>query len=831
VILAWRWNLGRLDVIRAQRKELRDHRRLGDKEIRLLQVGGSARLSAYGRRVFQHGFHGAHADELAAVEEGVAIGGIAGARRATTDAPPTGIEGRLTGRTRLTVWLGAAVVLLIGSRSILTGPLPAVGQFAPLPSWTATWAQFGAGWHPSGVGTTAPASPALALIGLVGTVLFAGMGLTQIILVFACLPLGAWGMVRLLRPFGSQRASMVAGLAYLAMALPYNALALGRWGALVVYAGIPWVLARLFRATGAAPYAASPPRRPHSPSGPVRKRGFLRSTLALGVIEAVMVSFVPAAALVVVLTGLALVASSCIYGEWRATGRALLLALASTVVAAFVCLPWVIGVLAAGRGAVAVFGVPIPVSEAASWGDLLRFADGPIGVSPLAWGFVVAGIVPLVLARGPRFRWAGRFWTVALAFWFVGWIIGRGWTGSLAVDPMVLLGPAAAAMAAAIGLGVTAFEEDLRAADFGWRQLVTVVATGAVALGAVPTLIAALPGRWDLPVNDFAQSVKWMHGKSASGAFRVLWLGDTRSLNQGSWSAGDGLAYATTEDGAPDARWLWNAPGPGPATQLAAAVNLARTDRTDQLGRMLAPAGVRYIVLLTSLAPEISGEQSPAEYPVPADLAPALGRQLDLSPVLSGTGITVFANADWISERAELPAKSAKLASAGPSIVSIGTPGAGVIPGAVPVLPGPPAAQAYRGPVAVGTVFAAVAPSGRWNLIGPSGADATRSPSFGWAARYRSVTAGTSTLRFDGGLLAPGALVFSVVVWLGVVLLLLDLRLRRPRRRHRRAAVASSGTDAGADDSSVPVGTPAAADDTDVDAAVDADLDAEGAGR
>jgi hypothetical protein len=220
------------------------------------------------------------------------------------------------------------------------------------------------------------------------------------------------------------------------------------------------------------------------------------------------------------------------------------------------------------------------------------------------------------------------------------------------------------------------------------------------------------------------------------------------------------------------------------------------------------------------LAPEISGEQSPAEYPVPADLAPALGRQLDLSPVLSGTGITVFANADWVSERAELPAKSAqsaasatsaKLASATPSAVAIGTPGAGVIPGAVPVLPGPPAARAYRGPVSVGTVFAAVAPAGRWNLIGPSGADTTRSPSFGWAARYRSVVAGTSTLRFDGGLWAPGALLFSVVAWLGVVLLLLDPQLRRPRRRHRRVAVASSGPDAGADDSPVPVGTPAAA--------------------
>ena len=41
-----------------------------------------------------------------------------------------------------------------------------VGQFVPFPSWSATLSQFAAGWHPSGVGTTAPASPGLALTGL-----------------------------------------------------------------------------------------------------------------------------------------------------------------------------------------------------------------------------------------------------------------------------------------------------------------------------------------------------------------------------------------------------------------------------------------------------------------------------------------------------------------------------------------------------------------------------------------------------------------------------------------------------------------------------------------
>jgi hypothetical protein len=187
VVRAWRWNIGRLSVVRRQRKELKGHRRLGDREIRLLQVGGSARLSAYGRRVYQHGFHGAHADEMAAADESGespsdrsdrsigASGPRAGRSPAFLPATPVSARGRVTRRVRATVWLAAAVVVLIGTRGVITGHLPAVGQFTPFPSWTLTLSQFGAGWHPSGVGTTAPASPALALAGLAGTVVLGAM--------------------------------------------------------------------------------------------------------------------------------------------------------------------------------------------------------------------------------------------------------------------------------------------------------------------------------------------------------------------------------------------------------------------------------------------------------------------------------------------------------------------------------------------------------------------------------------------------------------------------------------------------------------------------------
>ena len=300
--------------------------------------------------------------------------------------------------------------------------------------------------------------------------------------------------------------------------------------------------------------------------------------VALGLLEAVLVSFVPAAAIVVLLAAAALLLSSCVFGEWRSAWRAAGLALGSTLVAALICLPWLIGVLSPPAGEPwSSSACPSPASGAASWGSLLRFAVGPIGVSPLAWGFVVAALVPLLLARGQRFRWAGRCWSIALVFWAVAWVIGRGWTGHPGHRSTGPAGPGRGGRRRRHRTGVAAFEEDLRAADFGWRQLIIVVATGAVVLGSVPTLVSAVPGRWDLPVNDFSQSVTvdgGQDGRPAPSGSSGWGTPDPSTRDRG--ARAPGLAYATSEDGSPDARWLWNAADPGPASRLASAVNLAQ---------------------------------------------------------------------------------------------------------------------------------------------------------------------------------------------------------------------------------------------------------------
>ena len=47
--------------------------------------------------------------------------------------------------------------------------------------------------------------------------------------------------------------------------------------------------------------------------------------------------------------------------------------------------------------------------------------------------------------------------------------------------------------------------------------------------------------------------------------------------------------------------------GPGPADEVAKAVRLAVAGGTVHLGRLLAPAGVRYVVVVDALAPSMVG--------------------------------------------------------------------------------------------------------------------------------------------------------------------------------------------------------------------------------
>jgi GT2 family glycosyltransferase len=709
---AWRWNFVRRRDIRAERVQVRAHRRLDDAEVRRLQLHGSARLNAYVRRAVNQGLKAAHLGAETDVGVGEAARDRAHRRRIRADALSL----------RVAVWAVVVVVLVFGTRQLLGSGFPYVGQLLPLPSAATLLHRFLSGWQPSGVGTTDPTSPVTGILGVAGMILFGGVGLLQKIVVLGCIPAGAVGMARLIRPTGSRRAGLASTLVYLAVPLPYDALATGRWDALLAYAACPWIVGFLARASRLAPFgpigAESPgpvalgpdspgPDSPH-PDSPhpdssvddpgedvgasdsggsmvpdavaPAERPRWRATLpgqivGLGVLDALVTSAAPSGALLVLVIAAGLALGVILTGGGparRPAGRILVTALGATVVAAVLLMPWSASLLSGPDRWQAVTGLAGAPSTAAGWGAILRLSLGPIGNSPLSWAFLASAGLPLIIGSRWRLSWAGRAWIMAVVAWVLAWSVGHGWLGPVTPSPQVLLAPAAVAVAFAVGLGAASFESDLPGYRFGWRQVATAVAAAATAVGVIPVLVASSNGRWDLPLSGYGQATSWMATHSGRGAFRVLWLGDPRVLPGGGWQLSPGLSYSISEDGLGDATEIWSGSSPGPASTIGDEVDLARRGSTVRLGGLLAPYAIRYVVVVDNLAPSIPGFQSPLAYKPPPDLNPALLSQLDLRQIIGQGGFEVFVDDDALPERAVL--------ASGPQSSSLSPP-AGAITG------------------------------------------------------------------------------------------------------------------------------------------------------
>ena len=772
---AWRWNLASLADIRRARAEMRPHRLVRDADVRRLQVRGSARLGA----VLRGG--------LAAEERTIGVG-----------AASRQLAGAISrGGVQLTafVWVTLVVALLAGSRHLITGGIPAIGQFAPFPtdSWE-TLKTFLTGWHPAGLGSSSPPPFGYFLIGAGSMLLFGADWLLQRILVVGMLPLGIIGMHRLTAPIGSWRTRLVGALVYAAMPLPYDALARGRWSALVAYGVMPWIVGRLLRATGIAPFGA--PAEPEEGHRRRRRRRVARpqsdavdallraeaggfdtldteemrvATAALGgrrgdtrddaldasqappgwvlhpgtfrdqaaaaaILIALAAALAPPLAIAVVLAGVGLVAGCALTGHGRAGLRALLLALAGVGGAAVLHVPWTFELVAPGSPLAGIVGIGPPSSDAAGFGELLRLHVGRMPAEGLTWAVLGTATLALLIGRRWRFEWAARLWGVALVTWVFTWVAGRGWLGISPPDVDVLLVPAAVAIALAAALGLAAFDTDLPGYNFGWRQVASLVAAGAGLVAAIPMLGAAIDGRWRMPARDFEGLVSWMPERVPEGDFRVLWVGAPHALPTDAWRLSEGLAYASSRNGAPDATTLWPGSDGGSTGLLADALAVARRGETTRVGALLAPLGVRYIAVPRAIAP--SGQKLRRVEP-PAGVLDALRGQVDLRLIETDDDLVVFENAAWRPVR-------------------------GV--GNAPVLEPGSSVLRSKGPVVAGEVHVAESYSSRWRLD-VAGTSLTHTKSEGWANGFTAPSAGEGTLRYRIHPLRIAVLLLQLVLW------------------------------------------------------------------
>ncbi len=651
VASAWAWNLRRIGELRRRRHQIQRTRVLDDHEIRRLQIRGSARLLGFLRGEL------GRASPARALEE---------ARQEFAELQ----ESLADARSRVVpITIGAtALVLLFAIRGLLGGSWPEFGSIAgfdvgPLALVT----DYLRGWHAAGIDASAPAPTASALIGLAGMVFLGAMGVLQHVLVLGTLPLGLVGVWRMSAPFDSRIARVVTLVVYAAVPLPFNALAQGRWAGLVLYAAAPWMLRFALHASVSGSWGV-----PGSSDGEVGDgsaeaiggiHGFHgdhqvegvgrgRPVIALGLVLALVSAFVPMALPVFFV----LSAVIAVFGALAVPDRTLDahrvggflsplgLVLAASGLAAVLHAPWLVGMLVAGATWESLAGVAPLGPGDAGLTDLMVFGVGPHR-SPLVWGLVFAASLGLLIGKRWRFGAAAHMWGLLLASWALALVADHNWLPVPLPGPEVPLSFGGVGLAMGVGLGVCAFEHDLRGERFGWRQAISLVAgTGAV-LGVMPVFGAVIDGRVEVPKVGLDRTLGFLEDEARKGpGYRVLWVGDAEVLPLAGRELGGDVAVGVSANGFPDLDDHWQRPAGESEERIVSAMKEAARGQTEHLGRIVAPLGVRYVILVEQLAPH---RALTGVHPLPRGLTGSVARQLDLRRLDIDPAVALYENTEW----------------------------------------------------------------------------------------------------------------------------------------------------------------------------------------
>jgi GT2 family glycosyltransferase len=766
IVGSWRWLFHNRKRIRDRRRQLHATRVLSDDELRRLQVGGASRLKRFFLTLLRDGLDRARGilpehepEEEPEDDEAEGVGFAAAFSEAEEfDELPVSPAHELrtrpsrvltSFRSQAAVVLVVLILWLIGSRNLVAMHLPLIGRLAPLDSWWTTWRHFFASWSPNGVGTGSPGLPGYGVLGFAGTFVLGRMGILPRLALIVSAPVGAVGIARLLKGRASNRARLIASVAYLALPLGLNMIGQGRLDVLFVVAGLPSVVRRLFELLRVPGYRSTPFPEPVA----FGLRGW-RATEAgqrMGTIMiiALLCAMAPATLVLVALIVLGVVLARAFERDvhqeqahpWRLLGSLIF------NVAIFL-LPMTVDVALAGRDAPEVFGLARGPWSAPSFSDLLRGVDGSFGANWLGWLLPGAALLGLVLCRHERRAIATKAASIATLTLIVATLDAHHWMGSFAPDIDVLLALYVVMVALLIGLGISALEFDLRQSGFGWRQVFAGLSVIALVVATLPFLASFASGRFDLPTSSVAESLSAL-APSQVGGYRVLWLGDPSVLPVEGWSVAPGLEAATSTDGLPSGSTLFSPPDAGTTDELLSSLQMALEGRTVRLGQLLSTAGISTIVVMDASAPELSGVQSVPIREVPTDLTTALSLQTDLSLELQTNSVEVYSNSMFHG------------------LVSETTPGS--------TTPTPVFASASNsGAISSNArVVAGLAPASAFELE-VNGRAAPRTTSFGWAPTYKvgtlasGATAHLVLRRFPlNGLLALVTLLLWTLVWLG----------------------------------------------------------------
>ncbi|KLR62391.1 putative glycosyltransferase [Actinobacteria bacterium IMCC26207] len=661
-------------------------------------------------------------------------------------------------RAAVAIFVLVAALMVLGARNLISGPLPVFREFIDAgSSGGQLLSEWFTGWRNAGLGEPAIAPGLVPGLGLVGSVLFGAIGLARRLMILMPLLVGAMGAWKLFLGTHSTRTRVAALLAYGLNPVVLNAVAEGRLQALWVYAAAPWLLRRLAMQAGIKPFD-----RPELPLPPR-----LRQLAGTALIFALVGSVTPLGAVILALSMLVLAAVSSLSHHAKQARRMAASTVGGLILAIPVLLPWLLASVLRGDLA-SLTGLWATNSAAPSAARILTGSLGAVTVGLFGWGLVIAAMYCLIAGGGWRLRWGISAWVLTFVSWVATVALAKwGFLGGAGAE--LILMPAVLGLCVAIAMGVLAFEHDVVGSDFGLPQVLSGVAVAAVLIGLVPIGVAAANGRWYQPEGDFRNLLDVVDDGTN---FRSVWIGDPDVLPLSGWTlqGQEGLAMGVSSGLDPLITQRFRLDGGTGVATLTEAVEAALNGETSRLGRLLAPMGIRYIVVINRPAPEPFAS---AEVPMPVPALAALREQLDLREVEINPGVVLFqTGAPWplrsnVSDL-NLPSDGA------PTLEQQLSNGWAAPPAVLGTNPGTKFSGTLLGDQQIAQ---SVTADPGWHMKQDSQGDATRTDLFGWSQQFKTGAGGSVTLAWVTPLSLRALQLLQVLGLLG----LLVLAIRNPR--------------------------------------------------
>ena len=185
-----------------------------------------------------------------------------------------------------------------------------------------------------------------------------------------------------------------------------------------------------------------------------------------------------------------------------------------------------------------------------------------------------------------------------------------------------------------------------------------MLANLALVIGVIPAVLSIGHGAWNAPDTTTASLLEaQLPADPAVGDYRALHVGDPRLLPVPGRTFRPGIAYAVTEAGEFEFTERFPTVPTLADDAVERALELIADGSTLRAGRLLAPLGIRYVVVVYT-----DGAASTTDDPIapPAGLVGALENQLDLGAVYGPPSLEIFVNEAWIPVGAHLTDASAE---------------------------------------------------------------------------------------------------------------------------------------------------------------------------